>query len=196
MKIRNIQFNKDNLFFTSDTHFFHRNIIKYCDRPFKTMEEMNETLVRNWNKVVPKDGVVFHAGDFSMGAKGRNLGILLGRLNGKIHLTIGNHENDITKGSKYISRFETIHDISDIYVKDEEISYGKQHLIICHYPMLAWDASHRGSWQLFGHVHGGLSNKGHMITKPTQLDIGVDCHDFSPISYQTVKELITKQCLK
>ncbi len=83
----------------------------------------------------------------------------------------------------------------EIEVEDDEITYGKQQIIMCHYPMICWNGSHRGSFQLFGHVHGGLSNKGVINHKPTQLDVGVDSHDFTPISYQQVKEIITKQCL-
>lgn len=55
----------DKVFFTSDTHFGHSNIIKYCNRPFKDKDEMNETLISNWNKVVPEDGIVIHCGDFA-----------------------------------------------------------------------------------------------------------------------------------
>ena len=61
--------------------------------------------------------------------------------------------------------------------------------------MITWNASHRGSWQLFGHVHGGLNNKGQIKHSPQSLDVGVDCHNFTPLSYQQVKDLITKQCL-
>ena len=50
------KFSGENLFFTSDTHFFHEGIIKFCNRPFESVEEMNETLIRNWNETVPKDG--------------------------------------------------------------------------------------------------------------------------------------------
>ena len=65
MKLRN-KFNKDKLFFTSDPHFGHTNIIKYCNRPYENAKEMNESLIENWNRVVPEDGVVFCLGDFAM----------------------------------------------------------------------------------------------------------------------------------
>jgi calcineurin-like phosphoesterase family protein len=61
------KFPGENLFFTSDTHFFHEGIIRFCNRPFGSVEEMNETLIRNWNEKVPEDGTVFHLGDFAMG---------------------------------------------------------------------------------------------------------------------------------
>ena len=194
MKIKNLNFNKDKLFFTSDTHFFHKNIIKYCSRPFANTEEMNEQLVERWNKVVPKDGVVFHLGDFSLTAKEKDLKTLVNKLNGEIHLIIGNHERDALK--MISSRFTTISDICEIYIEDDEITYDEQHIVMCHYPMIVWNGSHRGSWQLFGHVHGGLSNKGEIKHPVTALDVGVDCHNFTPLSYQEVKEKITQQAMK
>lgn len=56
--------NEQNIFFTSDTHFWHENIIKFCNRPFSSVEEMNDTIIENWNKVVGENDIVFHLGDF------------------------------------------------------------------------------------------------------------------------------------
>lgn len=194
-KIKNIKFDKEKLFFTSDTHFFHKNIITYTERPFNNIKEMNDKIVENWNKVVPKDAIVFHLGDVSLTANPGELNDLLNKLNGIKYLIIGNHEKDAL-GKEYIrNHWAGIYDVAEIFVKDEEITYKEQHIVMCHYPMIVWNASHRGSWQLFGHVHGGLSNKGVINHKPTQLDVGVDTHNFTPWSYQEVKEQITKQCL-
>ena len=186
---------KEKVFFTSDTHFNHHNIIKYCNRPFTRTALMNEELIKKWNSVVGKDDVIFHLGDFSMGTVTSVLDILP-RLNGKKYLIVGNHEKDIMSNLAAMDHFEGIYDMLEIFVSDKEISYGKQHIVLCHYPMLEWNASHRGSWQLFGHVHGGLSNKGIIQHKPTQMDVGVDTNPkYTPYSYQEVKEIITKQCL-
>ena len=195
MRIRNVQFDKDKLFFTSDTHFCHTNIIKYCDRPYKNAEEMNQALIDNWNSVVNPKDVIFHLGDFAMNASTKSVQHIINRLNGKKYLVIGNHEKSALSKQFLRDFWEGIYDIAEIYVEDEEISYGKQHLVMCHYPMLTWNASHRNSWQLFGHVHGGLSNKGEIKHSPSQMDVGVDCHNFTPISYQQVKEQITKQMM-
>ena len=195
MKIKNIKFNKDKLFFTSDTHFFHKNIIEYCNRPFANTYEMNEALIKNWNSVVPTDGVVFHLGDVSLTAIPKVLNDLLYRLNGTIYLVIGNHEKDAL-GKEYVkNHWAGVYDIAEIFIEDEEITYGEQHIVMCHYPMQVWNASHRGSWQLFGHVHGGLSNKGEIKHSPMAMDVGVDCNNYTPFSYQQVKEQITKQTL-
>ena len=195
MRIRDIQFDKDKLFFTSDTHFCHSNIIRYCNRPFKDVHEMNQVLVVNWNEVVPEDGVVFHLGDFALNAPTKSVQHILHSLNGKKYLVIGNHEKAALSKEFLRNLWEGIYDIAEIYVDDDEVSYEQQHLVMCHYPMLAWNASHRGSWQLFGHVHGGLSNKGVINHLPAQMDVGVDTNDFKPYTYQEVKEKITRQIL-
>lgn len=85
------------VFFTSDTHFYHKNIIDYCDRPYRTLDghpdvpAMNEDLVKKWNEVVGKDDLVYHLGDFGFGKTGRLLGIRQA-LNGRIFLIRGNHD--------------------------------------------------------------------------------------------------------
>jgi calcineurin-like phosphoesterase family protein len=84
-----------NYWFTSDTHFFHENIIMYCARPFSCAEEMNEVLVDNWNKVVRPGDTVYHLGDVAMGGKEAydGIGPLLSRLNGSKRLIVGNHDD-------------------------------------------------------------------------------------------------------
>ena len=70
------------IFFVSDTHFSHENIIKYCKRPFKSIEENDEVLIRRWNEKVPEDGIVFHLGDVAFGDRER-VDNILKRLKGK-----------------------------------------------------------------------------------------------------------------
>jgi len=180
------------VFFTSDTHFFHDNIIKYCNRPFASVEQMNEDLIILWNNVIPEDGIVFHLGDVAMSYKKFSITPLLERLNGTIHLIIGNHDRKEIRSNK---RFKSVSERLEIYVTDPELEYGMQHVVMDHYPMIAWPASHKGSWQLFGHVHGGLSNKGVINHKPTQLDVGVDCNNYSPFTWQDIKTQITLNSL-
>ena len=86
----NFNFNPDHTFFTSDTHFNHANIIKFCNRPFKDVEQMNETLIANWNRVIGPNDTVFHLGDFCLGGAAEWTKVL-DRLNGKIYLIMGNH---------------------------------------------------------------------------------------------------------
>jgi calcineurin-like phosphoesterase family protein len=83
-----------NIFVISDTHFGHANIIKYCERPFKTIEEMDAALVRKWNKVVTNDDVVIHVGDFAFSNK-EGIKAYRGQLNGRIWLLRGNHDRSV-----------------------------------------------------------------------------------------------------
>lgn len=189
----------DNLWFTSDNHFNHHNIIEYCNRPFKTAEEMNSVMIKNWNSVVPERGIVFILGDFCFGHNQTWLW-LLDALNGIKHLIVGNHDKNITP-SKF---HEVVYGFRNVVVEDDEVGSEGQRITLCHYPMLSWYQSHRGAWQLFGHVHGelyndSLANDGFDLRgkiTPRQLDVGVDVHNFYPISYNQVKIQITKQCLK
>jgi calcineurin-like phosphoesterase family protein len=81
----------NNLFFTSDHHFGHNNIIKYCNRPFENVDEMNAALIKRWNEKIPPDGDVYHLGDFAL-CHPEKLEEILDQLNGRIHLIIGNHD--------------------------------------------------------------------------------------------------------
>jgi len=80
-----------NIFFVSDTHFGHSNIIQFCDRPFASVEEMDYNLIKNWNEKVPLDGLVFHLGDFGWGGY-QEYKKIRDQLNGKIILIKGNHK--------------------------------------------------------------------------------------------------------
>ncbi len=161
------------LYFTSDTHFGHGNIIRYCNRPFSTTAEMNEAMIRNWNDVVKAGDEVYHLGDF---AYGRDMTALAGklirkRLNGKIYLVRGNHEKiaDNMHGA-----FEWIRDYAEIEACDQRI-------VLFHYGMRTWHHDLRGVWHLFGHSHGGLPPHG------KSFDIGQDCWGFRPLSFDEVK---------
>jgi calcineurin-like phosphoesterase family protein len=183
----------DKIWFTSDPHFMHENIIKYTNRPFDNADNMNEVLIKNWNKVVGEDELVFCLGDFALGKEQDCLDILK-RLNGHKVLIKGNHEKTVMKKSYNRDEFDGgIYELLEIRVEDEEVANEFQDIVLCHYTMTTWNKSHRGSWQLFGHVHGMLDNNESL--SPNQIDVGVDSHQFYPISYQQVKEIITQRNL-
>lgn len=81
-----------NIWVTSDTHFNHENIIKYSDRPFSSVKEMNEKMVENWNSVVKPGDKVYHLGDVYMG-DGEGAYKILSKLHGKKRLILGNHDD-------------------------------------------------------------------------------------------------------
>lgn len=178
------------LFFTADTHFGHTNIIKYTDRPFESTHDMNKAMIDGWNSVVSKDDIVYHLGDFAYRNKSQ-LDTYTSQLNGTIHLVLGNHDKQI-RGSEYNrKKFASVSDMLVLTVSDKEVDAKEIDIVLCHYPFLTWFKAYYGSWNLFGHVHGSLKGR----HSPNQLDVGVDVHNFKPISYEDVKVIITKQNL-
>jgi calcineurin-like phosphoesterase family protein len=160
----------DNIFFTSDTHFNHHNIIKYENRPFSNVEEMNEALINNWNEVVSKKDIIFILGDFIF--KHMSFNELCSKLNGKKFFVRGNHD--------YAKEANGWPDIIELNLK------GEAFLVLTHYPMLSWNRSFHGSWNLFGHTHSKYIYDNSRLA----LNVGTDCHNFRPISYLEVKKKI------
>jgi len=141
-----------NIHFTSDHHFGHENIIKYCNRPFSNAREMNKVMIKRWNeKVKPKDSV-YHLGDFGITYK-ENLKTILDQLNGKIYLIAGNHESAAIQNKE---RFEWIKEYFELKIKDPDCGNGVRRIMLFHYAMRTWRGAGRGNWHLYGHSHGTL----------------------------------------
>lgn len=156
-----------NYFFTADQHYGHKNIIKYCNRPFSSVEEMDDALIQNHNKVVGLHDIVVHAGDFTLG--NRDIATkYINRLNGFHKFVRGSH--DYWMNPEYL-------DISELKIQG-------QYIVVCHYSMRVWPRSHYGSWQLYGHSHGKLPPVG------KQHDVGVDNNNFSPVSFDELVEIM------
>lgn len=199
----------DHVFFTSDLHFFHEAIIRFCNRPFKNIEEMNETIIMNWNSKVGKDDTVFILGDFCLGGSGA-WSFILDNLNGHKHLLIGNHDmKNLRQG--FMKKFDSVSFQQSIYVED-------QFIYLNHFPFLCYAGSYRKQkpvWQLFGHLHSqdihyNIENIENQEVKeilkkdfarlqylfPYQYDVGVDKNNFTPISFNEVKEKIDQQVIE
>lgn len=174
------------LFFTSDHHFGHKNIIQYSKRPFGGVEEMNETMIARWNEKVGPNDRVYHLGDFGMTKDSAMVKAVLERLNGSIYLIKGNHEAAALQHSQY---FEWIKDYYELSVPDVDAPNGKRKLVLFHYAMRVWRNDFRRAWHLYGHTHGNLPDKIHKLA----FDVGVDCHDFYPLSYEEVKAIMGRK---
>lgn len=183
------------IFFTSDTHFGHTNIIKYCNRPFSCVEEHDETLIKNWNEKVGPNDIIFHLGDFAFGSEKQWMNYL-DRLNGKKYLVIGNHDwRNLTPG--VCQRFVEVSQQMNINIEGI-------HIWLNHFPFLCFSGAWKGmdaSWQLFGHVHtspyadSGLDHQRLVNLFTTQFDVGTDNNNFTPISFNEVKEKINVQMM-
>ena len=175
----------NNIFFTSDHHFGHENIIRFSNRPFKDAREMNEELIKRWNEKIKPNDKVYHLGDVGLTYK-ENLETVLKQLNGDIYLIRGNHEGAAEQNSNY---FKWIKDYHELKVKDPDCKNGVQRIVLLHYAMRVWRGDYRGTWHLYGHSHGNLPDKKDRLA----FDVGVDCHNFYPLSYEEVKAIMNKK---
>lgn len=165
-------------YFTSDTHFGHSNVIRYCNRPFQSAEEMDNTIISNWNNRVKPDDEIYHLGDFSF----RDPLLYTSRLNGRKFLIPGNH--DRRNLPKLKTFFTVLPALFELKIQD-------QLLVLCHYNMRVWNKSHYGAWHLFGHSHGSLNHMKDLLGKA--LDVGVDSHDFTPWSLEEINLAISER---
>ena len=173
-------------FYTADCHFFHRAILEYENRPFPSVDEMNEEMIKKWNKKVKAKDAVYILGDFSFG-KPELTEALLDRLNGKKYLIIGNHDYFAHHKNFDKTKFEWI---KAYHTLSENVSGETYHVILFHYPIAAWERSHYGSIHLYGHLH---SNEGSHRRLDFELknafNVGVDVRNFEPVS---LKEILNK----
>ena len=164
------------IWFTSDHHFNHENIIRHDNRPFSSLQEMTIALVDYWNELVQPNDVVWHLGDFALswGKKHATMiDALLASLHGEKHLIVGNHDRkEVTKNTRWAS-VSPYHEI--------KASAFHPKIVLCHYAIRSWNGAHHGSWMLHGHSHGNLPDMG-----GKSLDVGVMCHHYRPISLEQV----------
>ena len=169
------------IFFTADTHFDHTNILRLCDRPFATVEEMNETLIANWNRKVHANDTVFIMGD--MFFRTTNPEPILQRLKGKKHLVVGNHDKAWMKKVDLSQWFESVEMM-------RFFSDGQRKITECHYPMMSWPFSNHEGWMVYGHIHENtnmdywplIARSRHM------LNAGVDINGFAPVTFEEMQQ--------
>lgn len=153
--------------FTSDLHFFHRNIVKFTNRGVETNEEdHNNWLIHIWNSTVSRGDIVYHLGDFSFAKDVKKTIGILEMLNGNIHLLKGNHDHTDNFKKLQQSGLVTTHQYLE---RTFEIDDEKQSIIMFHFPIGSWHKQHHGSWHLHGHSHGGYQDG-----KGKILDVGID----------------------
>ncbi len=159
-------------FFTSDTHFFHENVINFCKRPFGSADHMNEMLIKNWNHVVGDNDHIWFLGDFSFGTVDKTIEVLQ-RLKGIKHLITGNHDR---KGRcqklKWEDYFVSVDDYKRLKVREGDQEYK---FVLCHFPFRSWE---RGYINLHGHLH---TLPDEYQGKYNQFDVGVDNNNYHPI---------------
>jgi len=168
------------VFFTADQHFGHQNIIKHSNRPFQTVEEMDEVLLANWNGVVKSQDTVYILGDlfFRNNASAEDY---LRRLNGKKHLLIGNHDKDWMKKTDLLRYFESVE-------RMVEFNDGAHRITLCHYPMMTWNGIAKGSYMIHGHIHNNTDADYFALIRnmPNILNAGVDVNGYCPVNFNAL----------
>lgn len=212
-----------NIFFTSDTHFWHGNIIKYCNRPFlsqsdadflrfygnwsvpeakyhridhESIDLMNKNLVYNINKIVSKDDILIHAGDYGMYHYKdkdyyRRCRDIRDKINcDRIYFIRGNHDDKCID-----NLFQDVHELWHTKINGVDFS-------ICHYAMLTWDKSHKkdnGAINIYGHSHSEIEQWADQIMPGRKsMDIGVDNINklfgcYRPISFNEIMNIMNSK---
>jgi len=135
-------------YFSSDWHLGHNNVIKYSDRPFSSINEMDDRILSNLYSLNPHDSLFF-LGDLAFNQFSLDkFFTLLPKLKINFHWILGNHDQYYKKYYHLCSSISTIKEIKILGV----------HTTLCHYPMISWNHSHYNAYQLFGHIHHNSSN--------------------------------------
>lgn len=177
-----------NTYFTSDLHFYHKNIVKYTGRP-TTTENLNRWIIEQINaKVKPKD-TVYHLGDFAFVSTADEISKILRSLNGNWKFILGNHD----RARLLIDGMENTygsHEFLGSYHELRRTEIGD--VILCHYPLEVWNKQHHGAKHLHGHLHGNTSlhGGGKLTVIKNRLDCGIDNHPkFTVYSMDELKQI-------
>ena len=179
----------DKLFLTSDSHYGHFNICKYCHRPFQSRSEMDQTLIKNWNAVVPEDGIVVHCGDFMLPHNEdiKEYNKYLNQLHGRVLLLRGNH--DIASLNWVSDKLIAVRDQAMIVVDGVKI-------FAQHYPCAAFN----GDYHVYGHIHTladgtcyGIDGDVTKVMRKNTYDVGVDQNGYTPVSYWQLCDIFRKK---
>lgn len=199
------------VFFTSDLHFGHKRILEYCPRPYKTVQEMNEALIKNWNTYVKPEDTVYFLGDFGFCPISKMKEILQ-RLNGYKICTRGNH--DQSAGRMKRAGFDEVYDELELEICGQKVK-------LCHYPYAPtkkqifihklknfyrfWRKKkymdlrymdkrplNKGGWLIHGHSHYPPEKR----VRGKMIDVGVDANHYIPVPMEAIMMIIQNEELK
>ena len=167
-------------YFISDPHFGHENILKMCQRPFESVEEMNEAMIDAWNQRVTGNDTVFILGDLFYRCPDPEP--ILQRLKGKKRLIIGNHD------SSWMDKV----DLSRYFVSVDpflEITDGVRAITLCHYPLLTWKHKLR-TYMVHGHIHNDTTSDFFplLVARERVLNAGVEVNGYRPVTFEELQK--------
>lgn len=164
-----------NIWFISDTHFQHANVIKYSSRPFKDADEMDQYMIDKWNSVVSPEDTIYHLGDFALTSRGK-MGEIMTQLNGEKILKLGNHDR---AGVSFFLRlgFKEVFKKRSIIFDDT--------FILSHAPLT--DEERGSRWNISGHTHNNTP-----FIQGRTINVSVEQIDYTPIDLEYIRELVKK----
>ena len=176
------------IWFTSDLHFGHQKEFLWGPRGFKSSQEHDEAIIRNWNSVINSDDEVYILGDLMLGDNEYGLNCIK-RLAGHIHIILGNHDSE-TRAALYLHcpNIETID-----YAREEK--FGKNYFFLCHYPVITANYDDQKAWakhliNLHGHTH---SQAKFYNNNPYMYNVSLDAHNNYPIEINEIIEDIRQE---
>lgn len=177
---------RPDVWFSSDIHFYHKNIQKFCPetRSKGSLEEMNEMIIQAHNARVKPGDVFYHMGDFSFGTFDQTLDVLT-RMNGSKRFYRGNHDQQLNK--LLIAHPNLV----EYYTDYKRTKINDQMVVLCHFPIESWDSKSHGSIHIHGHLHGDLHHECRVMKN--RFDVGIDNRseqDMAPFHFDEVLERI------
>lgn len=145
------------IFYISDLHFGHQNVIKFDHRPYADTDEMDRDMIRKWNDRVGNDDDVYVVGDFAF-RSGYDPAWYLQQLSGHKHLIVGNHDGKMLKNKNAMKYWETVDNLTSIQDGDKSI-------ILCHFPILEWNQMRHWHLLVYGHIHANTEDDTYKIMK-------------------------------
>lgn len=199
------------IFFTSDWHIGHANVIKFDKRPFRNVDHMHEVLIKRYNGQITEDGICYHLGDVGM-ASVSTVKSVIDRLNGTKILVLGNHDGNLNR--MYNCGFDAVMYSSELYIAGERVT-------LTHCPLrgvfredatqmhgyvegdnwhkeskhIRFSTDDTGQFHLHGHTHCGPANDKPVKTD-RQWDVGAPGNNYTPVSFSAVESWIAKELQK
>ena len=186
------------IWYTSDLHFGHRNVIRFCERPFENEKEMGKALIENWNETVGDNDIVFVIGDTFWFNDSHSIKKVLKQFKGAdIYIIPGNHDDFKSYHRVDDPRIHLCEDVVVCWITQE--GQKKREIWMSHYPMMTWPHRENGAYQLFGHIHSKQNARTgvdqDLPLHYNQLDVGCDYWNYHPVDLETLENKIEENKL-
>ena len=164
-------------FYISDTHFGHKSVLNFDDRPFADVEEMDHRMIEAWNETVSDNDDVYILGDVCYRAE-KAPSWYMKQLKGQKHLIQGNHDKQLLADREAVAQLVSVDKM--LFVRDSG-----HNLVLCHFPLAEWNGFRRGAWHIYGHIHGRLDGAGlYMRNQERALNAGCMLNGYRPVTFQ------------